>query len=112
MFGALILEPVTEVIASQAAEHLGKYRRSHPGVDVVDYVVAATAQVLEARLLTLDVKHFPWSKASSLPFAESGPRRRSAELLCANVIDFTSRVATNQPPPVVYAVLSEVLSAS
>jgi predicted nucleic acid-binding protein len=59
MFTALRLEPVTDVIARQAAEHLRTYRRSHPGVDVVDYVIAATAEVLEANLLTLNVKHFP-----------------------------------------------------
>jgi predicted nucleic acid-binding protein len=62
MFSALRLEPVTDVIARRAAEHLRTYRRSHPGVDVVDYVVAATADVLEARLLTLNVKHFPMVK--------------------------------------------------
>jgi predicted nucleic acid-binding protein len=62
MFSALRLEPVSDVIARQAAEHLRTYRRSHPGVDVVDYVIAATAEVLEARLLTLNVKHFPMVK--------------------------------------------------
>ena len=59
LFAALRLEPVTDVIARRAAEHLRTYRRSHPGIDVVDYVVAATADVLEANLLTLNVKHFP-----------------------------------------------------
>lgn len=59
LFAALRLEPVTDAIARRAAEHLRTYRRSHPGIDVVDYVVAATADVLEARLLTMNVKHFP-----------------------------------------------------
>jgi predicted nucleic acid-binding protein len=62
LFAAMRLEPVTDVIARRAAEHLRTYRRSHPGIDVVDYVVAATADVLEARLLTLNVKRFPMVK--------------------------------------------------
>jgi predicted nucleic acid-binding protein len=35
------------------------HRRSHPGIDVVDYVIAATAEEHHAELLTLHVKHFP-----------------------------------------------------
>ena len=59
LFAALKLEPVTDAIARRAAAHLRVYRRSHPGVDIVDYVVAATAETLGAELLTLNVKHFP-----------------------------------------------------
>jgi predicted nucleic acid-binding protein len=59
LFSALRLEPVTDRIARQAAEHLRTYRRSHRGIDLVDYVVAATAEIHGAELLTLNVKHFP-----------------------------------------------------
>lgn len=59
LFDALRLEPVSDAIARRAAGHLRAYRRSHPGIDVVDYVVAATAEALGAELLTLNVKHFP-----------------------------------------------------
>ena len=59
LFAALKLEPVSDAIARQAAVHLRAYRRSHPGIDLVDYVVAATAEVLGAELQTLNVKHFP-----------------------------------------------------
>ena len=59
LFAALRLEPVTDSIARRAALHLRQHRRSHPGIDLVDYVVAATAEVLGAELLTLNVKHFP-----------------------------------------------------
>ncbi|HEY7202630.1 MAG TPA: type II toxin-antitoxin system VapC family toxin [Candidatus Dormibacteraeota bacterium] len=55
LFTALRLEPVTDLIARRAGEHL----RAHPGIDVVDYVIAATAEVHGAQLLTLNVKHFP-----------------------------------------------------
>lgn len=59
LFAALWLAPVTDTIAKRAGEHLRTYRRSHAGIDVVDYVIAATAEILGADLLTLNVKHFP-----------------------------------------------------
>jgi len=59
LFAALLLQPVSDVIAQRAAEHLRSYRRSHPGIEITDYVIAATAEVLGASLLTLNVKHFP-----------------------------------------------------
>jgi hypothetical protein len=62
LFVSLRLEPVTDTMAARAGEFLRKYRRSHPGIDVVDYVVAATADVLGAELATLNVKHFPMFK--------------------------------------------------
>lgn len=62
LFSALRLEPVTDVIAARAGELLRTHRRSHPGIDIVDYVIAATADVLGADLLTLNVKHFPMFK--------------------------------------------------
>jgi predicted nucleic acid-binding protein len=62
LFNALRLEPVTDAIAVRAGEMLRAHRRSHPGIDVVDFVVAATAEVTGAELLTLNVKHFPMFK--------------------------------------------------
>jgi predicted nucleic acid-binding protein len=59
LFESLQVEPVTDVIAKRAGERLRAYRRSHPGIDVVDYVIAATAEIQSAELLTLNVKHFP-----------------------------------------------------
>lgn len=59
LFDAMQVEPVTDVIARRASERLRAYRRSHPGIDVVDYVIAATAEIQGAELLTLNVKHFP-----------------------------------------------------
>ncbi len=59
LFAAMRMEPVSDLIAQRAGEHLRAYRRSHPGVDLVDYVVAATAELLGAELMTLNVKHFP-----------------------------------------------------
>lgn len=59
LFGRFRFEAVNEVIAVRAGEYLRAYRRSHRGIDLVDYVVAATADVLGAELATLNVKHFP-----------------------------------------------------
>ena len=62
LFSALTLEPVTDVVATRAASFLRRFRRSHEGIDIVDYVIAATADVLGYDLLTLNVKHFPMIK--------------------------------------------------
>jgi len=35
------------------------YRRSHQGIVAADYLIAATALILDAELLTLHVRHFP-----------------------------------------------------
>jgi len=59
LFESLQVEPVTDVIAKRAGERLRAYRRSHPGIDVVDYVIAATAEIQRAELMTLNIKHFP-----------------------------------------------------
>jgi predicted nucleic acid-binding protein len=59
LFGVIRLLPVTDAVARRAAEHLRRYRRSHTGVDLVDYVVAATAELHDAQLATLNVRHFP-----------------------------------------------------
>jgi len=59
LFAALRLEPVSDTIAQRAGEMLRKHRRSHQGVEITDYVIAATAELLGAELQTLNVKHFP-----------------------------------------------------
>ena len=59
LFGAMRLQPVTDAVARRAGEHLRTFRRSHTGIDLVDYVVAATAELQDAWLVTLNVRHFP-----------------------------------------------------
>ena len=59
LFGSLRLLPVSDAIARRAGELLRAYRRSHGGIDLVAYVVAATAELHDARLMTLNVRHFP-----------------------------------------------------
>jgi len=59
LFAALTVVPVTDEIAKSAATMLREFRRSHVGIDLIDYVIAATAKDLGAELATLNLKHFP-----------------------------------------------------
>lgn len=46
-------------VATRAGEWARSYRRSHEGISSIDYLIAATAEVHGADLLTRNVKHFP-----------------------------------------------------
>jgi len=59
LFDGLSLIPVTDAVARRAGVHLRTYRRSHPGIDLADYLIAASAEESHATLITLNVKHFP-----------------------------------------------------
>jgi predicted nucleic acid-binding protein len=50
---------VDDDLAERAGALASRFLRTHPGVEVVDYVIAATAERLGAQLLTLNRKHFP-----------------------------------------------------
>ena len=68
LLSALRLLPVTDAVARRAGELLRRYRRSHAGIDLVDYVVAAPAELNDARIETLNVRHFPMFKSLRAPF--------------------------------------------
>jgi len=51
--------PVDEDLADQAGDLARRYVRSHPGVDPVDFVIAASVEKLGATLWTRNRKHFP-----------------------------------------------------
>jgi hypothetical protein len=59
LFSVIRLLPVTDARARRAGEHLRRFRHSHSGIDLVDYVVAATTELHDATLATLNVRHFP-----------------------------------------------------
>jgi predicted nucleic acid-binding protein len=59
LFDGLLLLPVTDAVARRAGRQLRRFRRSHPGIDLADYLIAATAEEEGASLVTLNVKHFP-----------------------------------------------------
>ena len=51
--------PVDDALAEQAGALARRHLRSHPGIDPVDCVIAATVESLGATLLTRNRKHFP-----------------------------------------------------
>ncbi len=67
-FGALDWVPVDEQIARAAGSLVRRRRRSLGGIDDVDYLIAATALVLDAELLTTNVRHFPMLKGLCAPY--------------------------------------------
>lgn len=62
-------EPATEIIARQAGDFRRQYRRSHSGIGLGAYLIAATAAVKGYQLATLNVRHFPMFKGLRPPFA-------------------------------------------
>jgi predicted nucleic acid-binding protein len=60
--------PVSERIAWRAAELMRAYRRSHSGIGLGDYLIAATAQAEGLELATLNVRHFPMFPGLAPPF--------------------------------------------
>ena len=68
LFAALEWVDVDESLAELAGLLARQYLRSHPRVDPVDYVIAATAQSLDADLWTKNVKHFPMFDSLSPPY--------------------------------------------
>lgn len=59
---------VDDDLAELAGHLANRYARSHPGVDPVDYVVAATVQEVGAALWTRDLKHFPMFPDLAQPY--------------------------------------------
>lgn len=66
--GSMPWLPVDDRIAECAGDFQRRFRRSHPGIGIADYLIAATAQVDEVELATLNVKHFPMFKRLRPPF--------------------------------------------
>lgn len=60
---------VSRQIGWQAAEFMRRYRRSHSGIGLGDYLVAATIRTEGLELATLNVKHFPMLDGLRAPFA-------------------------------------------
>jgi predicted nucleic acid-binding protein len=58
-FSALTWAIVDEEITRAAGALARRHRRAHSGIDDADYLIAATALVLDADLLTTNVRHFP-----------------------------------------------------
>lgn len=69
LIGTLDWHEVDDELAERAGALACQFLRSHPGIDVVDFVVAATAERLGADLLTGNRKRFPMFPNLRDPYA-------------------------------------------
>lgn len=67
-FSAISWVTVGEDVARAAGELARKHRRAYGGIDDADYLIAATALLLEADLLTTNVRHFPMLPGLQPPY--------------------------------------------
>lgn len=68
LFAAVEWIPIDEDIARRAGALGRRFRASHPGIDVADLAVAATAERLGAEVATINVKHFPMFPGLRAPY--------------------------------------------
>ena len=62
-----ILPTTTTEIAILAADHLKRFGSSH-GMDIIDAIIAATAQHHKVDFATLNIKHFPMFPGLQRPY--------------------------------------------
>lgn len=62
------VESANEIIARRAGELMRQHRRSHAGIGLGDYLIAATVAVKGLELATLNVRHFPMFANLRPPF--------------------------------------------
>jgi hypothetical protein len=67
-FSAVSWVAVGEDVARTAGELARKHRHAHSGIDDADYLIAATALLLGADLLTTNVRHFPMLPGLQPPY--------------------------------------------
>lgn len=68
LFDAIGWIGVSDEIAERAGALAGAHRASHRYIETVDFVVAATAQQLEAELWTVNVRDFPMFPGLEAPY--------------------------------------------
>jgi predicted nucleic acid-binding protein len=61
--------PVDDPLAERAGVLAHSFVRSHPGVDPVDYAIAATTERFDAVLWTRNRRHFPMFSGLREPYA-------------------------------------------
>jgi predicted nucleic acid-binding protein len=67
-FSALTWVAVDAEISRVGGFLARQHRRSHSGIGDVDYLIAATAVVLDAELLTTNIRHFPMLEGLRAPY--------------------------------------------
>jgi len=68
LFTALVWHPLDEEVAEAAGAIGRQWLPRHGGIDAADLAIAATARNLGARLLTLNVSHFPMFPGLAAPY--------------------------------------------
>jgi predicted nucleic acid-binding protein len=68
LLGLLAWVSVDDSLAEAAGALGRRYLKSHPGIDIADLLVAASAERLDAALKTTNVKHFPMFKGLRPPY--------------------------------------------
>ncbi len=72
---AIMWVPVDEAVTRTAGSFARAHRRANTGIDDADYLIAGTALVLDAELLTTNVRHFPMLVGLSSPYGDRGSQR-------------------------------------
>ena len=67
-FSAVSWVAIDEDVARAAGALARKHRRAYSGIDDGDYLIAATALLLDAELLTTNVRHFPMLPGLQPPY--------------------------------------------
>jgi hypothetical protein len=67
-FSAVSWVAIGEEVARAAGGLARKHRPAHSGIDDADYLIVATALLLEADLLTTNVRHFPMLPGLQPPY--------------------------------------------
>ncbi|MFN0153298.1 MAG: type II toxin-antitoxin system VapC family toxin [Gaiella sp.] len=60
--------PVDSDVARTAGALARRYRKAFSGIDDIDYLIAASALVVDADLLTTNVRHYPMLKGLAAPY--------------------------------------------
>lgn len=68
LLGSMQRFEVTEQVAWRAAGLMREYRRSHSGIGLGDYLIAATALTEGLELATLNIRHYPMISGLKRPF--------------------------------------------
>jgi predicted nucleic acid-binding protein len=68
LLATMVWIDVTDAIAERAGQLANRYVRSHPGIDLVDYVIASTREQLGVALWTLNLRHFPMIQGLVAPY--------------------------------------------
>lgn len=68
LLGSLRWVALDEPISRRGGELGRRYRRSHQGLSIVDFLIASTAQLLDAELATANVRHYPMFRGLTRPY--------------------------------------------